>query len=125
MNQAHFDTGDLSQLPQGDSGAQHLYAIGFEGGITKFGRTSNPKQRLCTHQRMSGGAILWHYVTPALHDGPSYEAERRVLRLAGEVGMRAGRQEVFSGIERRATLGIVAKALRPEWFKPSKGAKQP
>ena len=98
MNGSHFDTSSLATLPGGGSGNQYLYAIGLDGGLIKFGRTSNPKQRLGIHLRNTGGRLLWHFVTPALRDGPSYEAERQMLRIASLRGVRAGRQEVFHGI---------------------------
>ena len=113
MNGSHFDTSSLASLPNGGSGKQYLYAIGLDGGLTKFGRTSNPRQRLGVHLRHAGGLIVWHCVTPALRDGPSYEAERRMLRLASEGGERIGRQEVFAGIRRHAAIRMVSMAMRP------------
>lgn len=81
-----------------------LYAVGFEGGIVKLGRSAQPRSRFGQHWSNAQGAVAWLHLFGSGTRFWSYLAEAEACRVAGTLGERVGRTEWFNVLTRENAL---------------------
>lgn len=85
-----------------------MYAVGLSDGRVKFGIARNPRDRVCHHWHVAGGAVLWaHVFGPVQRVGHHCIAEKKTLAIAtANGGGRVGKSEYFHGLTKVQAIGF-------------------
>lgn len=87
-----------------------LYAIGFEGGITKIGQTQKPRARICQHWTKVNGEVEWMHLFMRGDRGQILIVEKLACMNAEKVSERVLHSEWFRGLGRSDALCCVREA---------------
>jgi hypothetical protein len=89
-----------------------IYAIAFEGGVVKIGRSKNPRSRLTQHWTAAKGQVLWIHLFTPCHRATAMRLEAAVSKtLKGIAKQINGSEWYFGGEDKRTVVLAIRKAL--------------
>jgi hypothetical protein len=89
--------------------SDYLYLVGFDSGIIKVGRTSDPHRRFTTHRvKQRYGAMAWVHLFGGRRSGG---AEQSAIYRMASVGERLGKKEAFTGLSKGQAIACCRGAL--------------
>ncbi len=78
-------------------GRARIYAIAFDGGVVKVGKTERPRSRLRDHWTRGEGEVLWVHMFAPMHVLTANAVERQAPQALGEFLSSIHGSEWFRG----------------------------
>lgn len=103
-----------------------IYAIAFDGGVVKLGKTASPNRRLAQHWARSKGQVQWIHLFESCHPTTARMVEARIPGCLSSLGGRqingsewffstASKTEVIATV--RPLIATVKDELTRRWAK--------
>lgn len=70
-----------------------IYAIAFDGGVLKVGRTHIPRKRFSQHWRAAHGQVMWLHLFEGMSNNAARIVEAEVPAVLSAIGQRVNKTE--------------------------------
>jgi hypothetical protein len=101
----------LRFYPTHRRGQTFIYAIAFNGGVVKVGKTRTPRKRLHDHWKRGNGEVTWIHLFAPVSDWVAHGAEHRAVSELSAIARQINRSEWFFSEDKAAVIAVVRGAI--------------